>query len=177
MLNKQESEKITEMLANNAFLHIIASIKDSSSHGKNDDSSARSKDVPFCFTFIVNDRYNDSDFKGLLIDSGVATHSTEGTGQLAALQKFDKSIKLDKSKERAISVVFEIEATSSIGAVYLKTSLGTMYFHIVNVNTSFLLCLKDINRLKAMFDNIVNQIVQSNAKHSIIRCYDHVFLL
>ena len=67
--------------------------------------------------------------------------------------------------------------TSSIDAVYLKTSLGTMHFHIVNVNTPFLLCLKNMNRLKAVFDNIVNQIVQSNAKHSIIRRYDHAFLL
>ena len=123
------------MLANNAFFYNIAFINDFSPHGKNDDSSVRSKDVPFCFTSTVNDRYNDSEFKGLLIDSVAATHSTGGTGQLVALQKLDKSIKLNKSKEGAISVVFEIGATSSIGAVYLKTSLSTVHFHIVNVNT------------------------------------------
>ena len=156
MFDKQKSENITEMLANNAFFHNIAFINDSSLHGKNDDFLARSKDVSFCFTFIVNNRYDNSEFKGLLKDSDAATHSIEGTGQLAALQKFNKSIKLDKSKKGAISVVFRIEAISSIDAVYLKTSLGTMHFYIVNVNTSFLLCLKNINRLKAMFDNIVN---------------------
>ena len=167
MLDKQKSKNIIKILANNAFFYNIVFINDFLPHGK----------ISFCFTSTVNNRYDDFEFKDLLIDSDAATHSIEDIDQLAALQKLDKSIKLNKSKKGAISVVFEIEATSSIDAVYLKTSLGTMHFHIVNVNTSFLLCLKKMNRLKAMFDNIVNQIVQPNAKHSIIRCYNYIFLL
>ena len=49
-----------------------------------------------------------------------------------------------------------------------------------NVNTHFfLLCLIDMNKLRIYFDNIVDKIIQKQFHrfHSIIRQYDHVFLL
>lgn len=48
--------------------------------------------VPYTFNLSTDSRYNDTEFKGLLIDSGVSTQSTGGISQLKALQQLDISI-------------------------------------------------------------------------------------
>ena len=55
--------------------------------------------------------------------------------------------------------------------------MGMIAFHIMPVNTPFLLCLADMDRLGAFFNNITNQLVQSNRTHPVIRRYGHAFLL
>ncbi len=50
-------------------------------------------------------------------------------------------------------------------------------FHIVEINTSFLLCLNDFDRLDIYFNNLINEIVQHERRHFIIRRYGHAFLL
>ena len=48
-------------------------------------------------------------------------------------------------------------------------------FHIVQINTSFLFCFVDMDKLGAFFNNIINQLVQSNRFHPVIRRYGHAF--
>ncbi len=50
-------------------------------------------------------------------------------------------------------------------------------FHIVEINISFLLCLNDLDRLDIYFNNLINEIVQHERRHFVIRRYDHAFLL
>jgi hypothetical protein len=59
----------------------------------------------------------------------------------------------------------------------LNTFLEIIIFYIMQINTSFLLYLADLNKLNAFFNNITNQILQKKSSHSIIRRYDHAFLL
>jgi hypothetical protein len=42
----------------------------------------------------------------------------------------------------------------------LNISLEQLIFHIVEINTSFLLCLADLNRLEVYFNNLINELVQ-----------------
>ncbi len=52
----------------------------------------------------------------------------------------------------------------------------------MKINTSFLLCLNDFDRLNIYFNNLINQIVQyehinMKRRHLVIRRYEHAFLL
>ena len=47
----------------------------------------------------------------------------------------------------AVNIQFGIGLTTLIRLVAVKTLIGLVNFHIVKVNTPFLLCLIDIDRL------------------------------
>lgn len=132
---------------------------------------------PYMFSVSTKNRYDDSEFKRLLIDSGAATRSTGGIDQLRALQQLDNTIILDKNYAGSADFVFGIEKTSSIDVINLDTPVEKIIFHIVDVNTSFLLCLADLNKLDAFFNNLTNRIIQTNRSHPMIRRYGHAFLL
>ena len=59
--------------------------------------------------------------------------------------------------------------------------MGPITFYIVKVNTPFLLCLADMDRLGAFFNNTINQVVQigpgTGRSHPVIWRYGHAFLL
>lgn len=90
-------------------------------------------------------RYNNSEFKRLLIYLSTATWSIDSLDQLKALQKI-LLVELDKIIVESANFVFKIRSTLSIGIVNLNISLRMIIFHIVQVNTPFLLYLVDINR-------------------------------
>ncbi|UQC86422.1 uncharacterized protein CLUP02_11923, partial [Colletotrichum lupini] len=46
----------------------------------------------------------------------------------------------------------------ALGIIKIEIYFGTITFYILPVNTPFLLCLKDINRLSIIFNNIRNKI-------------------
>jgi hypothetical protein len=62
-----------------------------------------------------------------------------------------------------------------------------MKFHVIKTNTSFLLSLADMNRLKIYFNNVINSLIQmmkfsdeilrKKEIFSVIRRFDHEFLL
>ena len=131
-LQNIESTNTINLLADNAFKHQITFA---------DGTVALIDPVPYSFTTSTDLRYDESEFKGLLIDSGTATRSTGGIGQLKALQKIISSAKLDKTTAGSANFIFGIGSTSSIGTVNLDTPMGMIVFHIVQVSTPFLLCL------------------------------------
>jgi hypothetical protein len=89
-----------------------------------------------------------------------------------------------------------------MSTIELNISLEQLIFHIVKVNTSFLLCLVDLDRFEVYFNNLINELMQKRLiiinlqidmknlsfiifiqtdmkiiNHSIIRRYKHAFLL
>jgi hypothetical protein len=52
-----------------------------------------------------------------------------------------------------------------------------MKFHVIKMNTLFLLSLADMNRLKFYFNNVENLLIDKIKILSIIRRFDHDFLL
>ena len=166
-LQNIESTNTINLLANNVFKHQIISTNG---------TVALTSPVPYSFTTLTDLWYDKSKFKGLLIDSSAATRSISGIGQLTALQKIILLAKLDKTMARSANFIFGIGSTSSIGTVNLDTFMGMIIFHIVQVNTPFLLCFADMDKLGAYFNNLTNEVVQSNRSHLVICKYGHVFL-
>lgn len=168
VLENSESTLTTERLANNSLLHRVS---------KFDETVSTTALTPYIYNAISESRYGPTEFKGLLIDSGAASRSTKGLNQLKALQLLDDSIHLDQTTAGSTNFTFGIGSTPSIGSISLDTPLGKVIFHIVAVNTPFLLCLADLDKLGAFFDNTKNQLIQGERTFQVIRRHGHAFLL
>ena len=55
--------------------------------------------------------------------------------------------------------------------------IGTVKFYVIDIDTLFLLCLQDMDRMKISYDNIANQVVYPGGSHLVVRCFDHLFIL
>ncbi len=129
----------------------------------------------FNYIPITDSRYDDIEFKDILVDCDAADRSIESMNQFKALQRIS-DVALNK-KTIGSSIKFEIDNTLILGFIDLKISLEVITFHIVEINTSFLLCLNDFDRLDIYFNNLINEIVQHERRHLVIRRYEHAFLL
>jgi hypothetical protein len=55
--------------------------------------------------------------------------------------------------------------------------IGTATFHIVPSDTPFLLCLQDMDRIGAYYNNLQDHIVFPGGSHPVIRSRDHPFII
>jgi hypothetical protein len=145
-------------------------------------------DFTFTLISIIESRYDDREFKNILMNCDAARRSTAEIEQFTALQRLNDSIQLDKSIVGS-KIQFDIDSISIMSTIELNISLRLMIFHIVEINTSFLFCLVDLNRLEVYFNNLINELMQKCPiiillqtdmkviNHSVIRRYEHAFLL
>jgi hypothetical protein len=130
------------------------------------------------FTYIIIDRYTSEMFYDIMIDSKASVRSIVDYEQYLAFIK-NIFIDLNRTKTDAVNVQFEIESTSSVESLTIDILFELMKFHVIKTDTSFLLSLADMNRLKVYFNNIENILfmIIKNRSLSIIRRFDHDFLL
>jgi hypothetical protein len=93
------------------------------------------------------------------VNCDAARRSTVEIEQFTALQRLNDSIQLDKSIVKS-KIQFGIDSISIMSTTELNISLEQLIFHIVEINTSFLLCLADLNRLEVYFNNLTNELMQ-----------------
>ncbi len=158
-------------------------------------------DFIFILISIIESRYDDREFKSILMNCDATRRSTTEIEQFTVLQRLNDSIQWNKSIVES-KIQFDIDNISIMSTIESNISLKLMIFHIVEINTSFLLCLVDLNRLEIYFNNLINELMQKcliiiifqiDMKHSsfiillqtdmkiinhlIIRRYEHAFLL
>jgi hypothetical protein len=165
-----DGRDVLSNLADQSTYHMLT--KDINTHGNDD---------PFAYTTGIRDRYTQKEFYGIMIDTGASNWSTAGYGQYLAYKKHE-DIELDESKAGAIKVQFGIGSTSSVGVITINTPVGYITFHIVNADTPFLLCLRDMDRLGIYFDNTKNMLIQGDRttpslSYPIVRRFGHPFLV
>ena len=171
----EEAKLTASTLANKAFIH---SVRFHPAAQGNQVPSGEDNSDPFTYN-VSTSRYTSTTFVGIMIDTGASSQSTAGYGQFCALQKLDASTKLDVSTKGKVNVQFGIGSTSSIGSTWVTTPIGKTEFHIVEVDTPFLLCLADMDRLQVYFNNLDNILVSGDGKVSVpvARRFGHPFLL
>jgi hypothetical protein len=127
---------------------------------------------------MIIDRYTFAVFYDIMIDSRASVRSTVDYEQYLAFIK-NISIDLNHTKIETINVQFEIESIFSLESITIDTSIELVKFHVIKTDTSFLLSLADMNRLKVYFNNVENTLfmITKNRDLSIIRRFDHDFLL
>jgi hypothetical protein len=115
----------------------------------------------------------------MCVDSDSVYISTAELKQFLALQRMI-SIELNSSFFTSAKIQFDFDITTIIDWIELKTSIEMMIFHVMSTKTSFLLSLRNMNKLKLNFNNLINELVQITLKsiqsHVIIRRWNHAFL-
>jgi hypothetical protein len=81
-----------------------------------------------------------------MIDTGASKKSTAGYGQYLAYKRVHDTA-INTTTAGAINVQFGIGSTPSIGSIVVDMPVGRAEFHIVEADTPFLLCLKDMDAL------------------------------
>jgi hypothetical protein len=171
----QLASTTTIELANRAFEHQL-STRALESSDVTADSPNQTHDGAVN-SLITASRYNATRFYGIMIDTGAAKRSTAGYGQFQALLQIDDSLTLDKSTKGAVAVQFGIGSTSSIGSLTINTPIGKVCFHIVDVDTPFLLCLADMDNLNVYYNNLTDQLITPQGSVLVVRRFGHPFLL
>ncbi|KAI1004170.1 hypothetical protein K3495_g4047 [Podosphaera aphanis] len=113
-------------------------------------------------------RYNDQTFHGILLDTGAAGVSTAGRLQVKALQELP-GIRVDTTTKGNHKIRFGAGDATLIGTIRVPTQIGTIEFEALPTNTSFLLCLKNLDRLGTALDNVNDVLCQNGRKFPIVR--------
>ena len=129
-MRNKKSITTVNLLSDSSFKHRLTAKNSTVPH-------TTTKPQPFMFNVFTSFWYDDTEFKGLLIDSRAATRSTDGIGQLKALQRLIDTVTLDKTTAGLANFIFGIGSASSIGTVNLDILIRALIFHIIDVNTFF----------------------------------------
>ncbi|XP_044717348.1 uncharacterized protein HRG_08856 [Hirsutella rhossiliensis] len=108
-------------------------------------------------------------FQGILPDTGAAKISTAGIDQFRALQREMPTVQLRKNATIATVRFGGNEPTNTIGITTVITPIGEVVFHVINMSTPFLLCLKDMDRLGAYLNNVTNELICGDKRIPIIK--------
>ena len=98
------------------------------------------------FVYNITLYYTSTKFINIIIDIRAFKYSIVGYNQFLVLQKINK-VQLNKSIRGIVSVQFRISFIFSISSIKVATPIGIVEFHIIKVNTPFLICLADIDNL------------------------------
>ena len=72
---------------------------------------------------------------------------------------------------------FSISQTMSISTINVESPIGIIIFHIVTVDTPFLLCLQNMDKLGIYFNDLSDTIVKGNINISVVRTVNHPFVI
>ncbi len=148
---------IIKMLADKTFRHRLIS---------ENSITVSIVSMSYIYTAFIASRYDDREFKDILIDHDAADFFSEDIEQFTILQRISKKI-LSLNKNKIISFRFDIDKISFIDTVDLNTSVDVITFHIVLVHISFLLCLADMNRLRLYFNNLINMLIEKRHSNQV----------
>ena len=126
------------------------------------------------FTF---DRYSSRQFQGFIPDTGAAILSTVGERQALALKRLLPDLQISRTTEDSNNIKFGDKSSRVTGSVNVETPVGTIKFHIINIDTPFLISLADMDRLKLHYNNLENVLIQGNNRIPVIRKWGHPFLM
>ncbi|KAJ0162349.1 hypothetical protein CTA2_4704 [Colletotrichum tanaceti] len=123
----------------------------------------------------VCDRYASGAFQGIVPDTSATGFSTAGHSQVTALQRIQPA---EVRPNRRVLVRFgQDQPVESRSVVIVDTPFGPIRFHVVPVNTPFILCLTDMDRLGIYFNNIDNVLCQGSITVPVARKWGHPWML
>lgn len=155
--------EMTQYLAETTTYHLLTA---EHTQDKNDEEPTE--------IFLSSKRYDDSQFQGVLVDTGASQRSTAGYQQCVAYQRLHPEVKIKEGSGAPIK--FGIGEATPKGTITVLTAIGIVDFHVVDAVTPFLLCLQDMDRLQVKYDNLRNVLIQGDRAHRVTRRYGHAFL-
>jgi hypothetical protein len=126
-----------------------------------------SNSISYIYNVFTVTKYDDREFKNILIDHDAADFSSKDIEQFSILQQISKTT-LMLNKKRIIFFKFDIDEIFFIDIVNLNISVDVITFHIVLVQISFLLCLINMNRLRLYFNNLINMFIEERSINKVL---------
>ncbi len=123
--------------------------------------------ISYIYIVFIASRYDDREFKKILINHDVADFFSKNIEQFTILQQINK-MTLSLNKNKIIFFKFDIDEIFYIYTINLNTSIDVITFHIMFVYISFLLCLVNINRLRFYFNNLINMFIEKQSSIKIL---------
>ena len=113
-----------------------------------------------------------------MIDTKISRYSTTNYEQFLTYSKIIETV-INLAKIEVVHVQFDIKSISFIKFIIITTSIDQVEFHVVKIDTFFLLCLTDLDQLSIYYNNINNILIQIHKQLIIfvIRRFGHLFLL
>jgi hypothetical protein len=122
--------------------------------------------ISYIYNVFTASRYDDREFKEILINHDTADFSSKNIEQFTILQRISKTT-LILNKKRIILFKFDIDEIFLIDTVYLNISVDVITFHIVFIQISFLLCLVDMNCLRFYLNNLINMLIEERSINKV----------
>ena len=111
-----------------------------------------------------------------MIDTEISRYSTIDYEQFLAYSKIIETI-INLTKIETVHVQFDMKSISFIKFIIITTFIDQTKFHVVKIDTFFLLCLTDFDRLNVYYNNINDILIQKKSTISVICRFGHFFLL
>ena len=112
-----------------------------------------------------------------MIDTKALKRSITRYGPYLAYKKQITHVQVNKTKAGAVNVQFAIGFTSFIRSLLLDTSIGIIKFLIVEADTPFLLCFKNMDKLNVYFNKLENVLIRSTKSLPVVCRFGQLFLL
>ena len=93
-----------------------------------------------------------------MIDTEISRYSTIDYEQFLAYSKIIETI-INLAKVGAVHIQFDIRLISFIKFIIITISIDQAEFHVVKIDTFFLLCLIDFDQLNAYYNNINDTLI------------------
>ena len=88
------------------------------------------------------------------------------------------NVKLDTTTAGNIKAHFGIGSATSIEKLTIESPIGRIDFHVMRIDTPFLLCLQDMDRLGIYLNNLKDQVImRDGVAVPIVRLNEHPFLI
>ena len=134
------------------------------------------KNIIRAWIFITTERYTKVFFFEILIDTETLRYSTIDYKQFLAYNKIIETT-INSAKTEIIHVQFDIKSISFIEFLIITIFINQIEFHVIKIDTFFLLCLTDLDRLNVYYNNINDILVQKKSITFVIHRFEHSFLL
>lgn len=122
-------------------------------------------------------RYLDTEFQGIMPDTGVAGFSTAEKPQVIALKRIVPSLEIEKSPAGEHKIWVGKGDATSLGTINVDNPIGSITFHVIPLNTPFSLCIKDMKRMNVKLDNLRNLLIQGENIVPVIMKFGHPWML
>ena len=111
-----------------------------------------------------------------MIDTKISRYSTINYEQFLTYSRIIETA-INSAKTKIIHVQFDIKSISFIKLIIITTFINQIEFHVIKIDTFFLLCLTDFDRLNAYYNNINDILIQKKLIIFVICRFEHSFLL
>ena len=147
-------------------------------HFQSETVSPIKKNINRAWAFASTERYTKKKIFEVMIDTEISRYSTIDYGQFLAYNKIIEIV-INSAKTEIIHVQFNIESISFIKSIIITIFINQVEFHVIRVDTFFLLYLADFDWLNVYYNNINDILIQVHKQLtiSVICRFGRPFLL